>query len=292
MVRAMTSPVATLPPDVDAIAARIPAVPDGVRGSREEIAGVVAAIARRFDPEQIVLFGSRAYGEPTSASDVDLMVIMDTPLTTHDQRALIWEAVVPAAPFRPDIHVRTPKQIAIGLGEGDFFIEDVMLKGITLYQRSGAAMTDQVDSSNSADEDAQQSTLKQATQEWIDKAEADLRVARHLFAMPDPEYGIACFHAQQSAEKSLKALLQESEVRFPRTHALVDLAQLAIQEVPGIAFSVDDLSWLTIFGVEVRSPGRSAGDTEARRAIAIAEEVRTVVRKVLGLTNDLRENET
>ena len=32
-------------------------------------------IARQFQPEKIILFGSYAYGEPTSDSDVDLMVV-------------------------------------------------------------------------------------------------------------------------------------------------------------------------------------------------------------------------
>jgi HEPN domain-containing protein/predicted nucleotidyltransferase len=281
----MTSPVATLPPDVDAIAALIPAAPDGVRGCREGIAEVVAAIARRFDPEQVVLFGSRVYGEPTSASDVDLMVIMDTPQKDHGQWKLIRDALPPGLAFHADIHARTPKEIAIGLAEGDFFIEDVMLKGITLYRRSGATMTDRAQVSNGADDDEQPTTLKRATQEWIDKAESDLRGVRHLIAIPDPEYGIASFLAQQCAEKYLKALLQERGVRFPRTHKLVDLAQLTVQELPEIAFSADDLSWLTKFGVEVRYPGRSADSAQTLRAIAIAEEVRSVVRTVLGLSD-------
>ncbi len=36
-------------------------------------------IAENFDPEQIILFGSHAYGKPTAHSDVDLLVVMDTP---------------------------------------------------------------------------------------------------------------------------------------------------------------------------------------------------------------------
>ena len=34
-------------------------------------------IAKRFNPEQIILFGSYAYGAPKSDSDVDLLIIME-----------------------------------------------------------------------------------------------------------------------------------------------------------------------------------------------------------------------
>ena len=63
--------------------------------------------------------------------------------------------------------------------------------------------------------------MKPLTQEWVAKAEADLRIARHAHAMADPPgHDAACFHAQQAAEKYLKALLQERVCPFPRTHDL------------------------------------------------------------------------
>lgn len=44
--------------------------------------------------------------------------------------------------------------------------------------------------------------------EWIIKAEGDFATAqREMRARKDPNYDAACFHAQQCAEKYLKALL-------------------------------------------------------------------------------------
>jgi len=43
------------------------------------IRAVVRHIAGRFSPEAIILFGSYAYGKPTPWSDVDLLVVMETP---------------------------------------------------------------------------------------------------------------------------------------------------------------------------------------------------------------------
>ena len=48
------------------------------------------------------------------------------------------------------------------------------------------------------------------TLEWIEKAEDDFAIAgRELRARNNSDYGAACFHAQQCAEKYLKAFLQE-----------------------------------------------------------------------------------
>ena len=41
-----------------------------------QIRQVSDEIARRFQPERIILFGSYAYGTPTEDSDVNLLVVM------------------------------------------------------------------------------------------------------------------------------------------------------------------------------------------------------------------------
>jgi HEPN domain-containing protein len=55
------------------------------------------------------------------------------------------------------------------------------------------------------------------TQEWISKAEGDFASSgRELRARKDPNYDSACFHAQQCAEKYLKAAYAAcKEVRQP-----------------------------------------------------------------------------
>jgi HEPN domain-containing protein len=51
--------------------------------------------------------------------------------------------------------------------------------------------------------------------EWRQKADGDLATAkRELRARSAPNYDAACFHAQQCAEKYLKALLQERAIPF------------------------------------------------------------------------------
>ena len=57
--------------------------------SHEGHRDVVKHIAEQFQPEKIILFGSYVYGKPRPESDVDLLVIMSTPLRNHEQAAQI-----------------------------------------------------------------------------------------------------------------------------------------------------------------------------------------------------------
>jgi predicted nucleotidyltransferase len=94
-------------------------------------------IAERFDPEKIVLFGSFAYGKPHEWSDVDLLVVMDT-YSEIRQSIRISLAFEPVFPL--DLIVRTPKKLQRRLAEGDSFSQEIIEKGIVLYEKRHAAM--------------------------------------------------------------------------------------------------------------------------------------------------------
>ncbi len=58
---------------------KVPNVNERDRTPEEAIRAVVEHIARQFDPDKIILFGSYAYGDLRPWSDVDLLVVMDAP---------------------------------------------------------------------------------------------------------------------------------------------------------------------------------------------------------------------
>lgn len=65
------------------------------------------------------------------------------------------------------------------------------------------------------------------THEWVDKAEGDFLTAeREYRARKSPNFDAVCFHAQQAAEKYLKAVLQEGGNPIPRLHSLAELLAL------------------------------------------------------------------
>jgi predicted nucleotidyltransferase len=44
--------------------------------SQRTISSFARQVARQFNPQKIILFGSYAYGKPTEDSDVDILVVM------------------------------------------------------------------------------------------------------------------------------------------------------------------------------------------------------------------------
>ena len=117
-------------------ATRIPNINERRRIPMRAIRAVVQQIAEKFQPEKIILFGSYAYGRPKPESDVDLLVVMDTPLRNREQAAQIARAI--DYHFGLDLIVRTPQQLAKRIALGDFFLREVTEKGRVLYARTDA----------------------------------------------------------------------------------------------------------------------------------------------------------
>jgi predicted nucleotidyltransferase len=90
-------------------------------------------VARQFQPDKIILFGSHAYGKPHQDSDVDILVVMPA-RNAIDQAIKIDRVTEPQFPL--DLIVRTPKTIAWRLKEGDSFLREVMNKGKVLYEKT------------------------------------------------------------------------------------------------------------------------------------------------------------
>jgi HEPN domain-containing protein len=64
---------------------------------------------------------------------------------------------------------------------------------------------------------------------WLAKAKLDLKAAAHEASAPaEGLWGDVVFHAQQAAEKSLKAFLAWHDVPFRKTHNLEDLGQRCV----------------------------------------------------------------
>ena len=69
--------------------------------------------------------------------------------------------------------------------------------------------------------------MSEVLAEWVSKAEGDYDTAqRELKVRRKPNYDAVCFHAQQSAEKYLKAFLVLREIEPPRIHNLIELLKL------------------------------------------------------------------
>ncbi|MBN2550406.1 MAG: nucleotidyltransferase domain-containing protein [Anaerolineales bacterium] len=97
---------------------------------------LVARIADTFKPQQIILFGSYASNTPRPESDVDLLVVMETPLREAQQALEIRQHVNPL--FGVDILVYKPSRMKERLGLGDSFLREITSKGIVMYESPDA----------------------------------------------------------------------------------------------------------------------------------------------------------
>ena len=118
---------------------------------------------------------------------------------------------------------------------------------------------------------------------WITHAEEDFAAAKVLARLKKPLLSGACFHAQQSAEKYLKALLILKDMDFPKTHDLPTLNTLCNEVGILTGLIPQQLIDLTEYAVHRRYPGNQPTSEEAEDAIEIAKSVRRFARVYLGL---------
>lgn len=126
--------------------------------------------------------------------------------------------------------------------------------------------------------------MKAATRDWIEKAEADHLAAVDLGRRRKlPLHDMVCFHRQQSAEKHLKARLEEEAISFPKTHDLEVLLTLLLGIEPLWASPAPAVRRLKPFGVLIRYPGNDASKAQARQALIDSKAIRSEARQALGL---------
>ena len=118
---------------------------------------------------------------------------------------------------------------------------------------------------------------------WIDHAEDDANAAGKLLRGKKPSIYGACFHAQQCAEKYMKALLVVKGKRFPMIHDLVTINDLLQRAGINMEVSENDLGLLSSYAVRARYSGERPEMEDAEEAIEIAKTIRKFSRTFLEL---------
>lgn len=101
--------------------------------TREQIAEITARIVQNAKPEKIVLFGSYARGTATEDSDLDLLVIKESPLPRYKRgqeiRKHLRRLKVPI-----DLVVYTKEEIERWQNVKTAFITTALKTGVVLYE--------------------------------------------------------------------------------------------------------------------------------------------------------------
>ena len=126
--------------------------------------------------------------------------------------------------------------------------------------------------------------MKPLAAEWVSKAEGDFTIVeRESRARKNPSYDGICFHAQQCAEKYLKARLCQAGIHFAKVHDLPTLLEQVLATESLWESYRADLAYLSDFAIHFRYPGESADRSTALRARSLCRSFRKAARQSLGM---------
>ena len=112
-------------------------------------------------------------------------------------------------------------------------------------------------------------------QEWLNHAKSDLRLAQIAAKDKLVRREQACFHAQQAAEKAIKAILVLRRAEFPLVHDIEELLEIVENSGTTPPKEVREAGLLTPYAVEFRYPGSwmEISETDLQVALRTANHV-------------------
>jgi HEPN domain-containing protein len=120
-------------------------------------------------------------------------------------------------------------------------------------------------------------------EEWLRKGKDDLTVAKLSLKSKSKIYWAACFHAQQSAEKYLKAFLISVGVSPPKTHDMPELVSLCAGVDEAFSSINPEARFLNAFSVEVRYPlEMEPSAKEAEKSLKAASRIQKFILAKIG----------
>ena len=130
----------------------------------------------------------------------------------------------------------------------------------------------------------QPSALAEA-REWLLRADEDLQVTERLLQTAPPILASAAYHAQQAAEKALKAFLAAHNVAPPLTHNLEELLASCVAIDVSFGQFATAARTLTPYATRFRYPGGplAPSSTEAEEALQLADHAVRFVHEQLGV---------
>lgn len=93
---------------------------------------MIPVLIKEYRPEKIILFGSLASGDIHEGSDLDLLIIKDTPRRPIDRQVEIYSLVKPEVGI--DVFVYTPEEFEYLKSIGFSLVKEVVKRGRILYE--------------------------------------------------------------------------------------------------------------------------------------------------------------
>jgi HEPN domain-containing protein/predicted nucleotidyltransferase len=211
-----------------------------------------ASIAQAMDPLSVVVFGSVA--REGRGKDVDLLIVLDDHAenSSESDRKLYRVLKKYYRRFSIEPFVVTRSSLREYYFKGSPFLATIQNEGRLLY-------------------------MKNAADEWLRQSGEEFETSRYLVG--GEFFKGACYHAQQSIEKAMKAALLSRGWMLEKIHSVARLA--ALWSDHGIKGALTEEEILFIDGIyrgrypaeEGLLPLGSPGKDDAARALRIAAKV-------------------
>lgn len=240
------------------------------RTLKEWIPDIVNNLVAAVDPVQIYVFGSVARDEDGPDSDLDILIVVDTFEETPKRQ--VWSKAYEA------IDIDIPRDLLVTdlprfwfNKQRSWHIEHIAAAtGILVYDREPRIPKETYMNPPPVDDEAD-------ALYWLTKARNDLYWSKQMSAT---DLDNALYHAQQAAEKALKALIISDGKGSKKTHDLNKLAAV-LPERYSLLFNTDitnqkDLEDLSAWEVEGRypaTPPEDFTDDDANRLFALAAHI-------------------
>ena len=234
---------------------------------------MIRTLVAEADPEQVILFGSRARGDARPDSDVDLLVVESEPFGAdrcrHAETVRLYQAL-PATPVARDILVYSRDEIERWRGSLNHVAARALREGRVLYAKDRGGPAPASPPSGVRDAGGRYAKPSSTTARPSGVRDggpprSDVDQARLLLGMADDDLDaframrnpaefsdeIFGFHVQQAAEKCCKAWIALLGEEYPLTHDVGELIA-RIRERDGAVSAFAGLAGFTPFAVRFR----------------------------------------
>lgn len=104
---------------------------------KHTISRITEYIVATIDPEEVLLFGSLAYGKADIYSDVDLIIITRFDQRRNDGLKQGVKTFINEFSLKPDVHIHSEKEIKEAQKKPFSFLGSVLKNGKIIYKKNG-----------------------------------------------------------------------------------------------------------------------------------------------------------
>ena len=221
-------------------------------------------VVQYFSPQRVILFGSRARGDATRDSDVDLLVIVDD--DTPPEK-LIWRAGYEAHRSRRAVFPIRAETFERERAIANTLAAEADVDGIVVYRALMRL------SMKTPDRHARWNAVKR----WLRVAERDRKMVLACMSQDPPLLDGAAFHCQQAIEKLLKGLLTLAGKRGGKMDALDRLGAAAARSFPEaeelVAAAANWTDWAVVYRYPSGEAPPTPDETELRKALDVIDKL-------------------